>query len=195
MAAYARASQHINRHQADNFFPAIRFAETIGRPLNTFVTLNLDHTDCRPELVSKAFERLRDHHFTRWLRYQAKQSGRRHYMPAAYVWVIEHAGGDVHVHWLVHIPPQLRPLFEAKLSRWLNRVAGAVHCKNSAIHVQRVTGARGLGKYMMKGIEPRYAAFYHVRRSPQGIVYGKRCGISKSLGPTQRGRHDHRFAA
>jgi hypothetical protein len=108
--------------------------------------------------------------------------------------VVENHGGDTHVHWAVHVPKPLQREFGTKLRRWLARVAGAVTCEASAIYCQPIPGPRGLGKYMMKGIDPRYAAFYHVRHEAQGIVYGKRCGISESLGPRAR-RRDHRAAA
>jgi hypothetical protein len=95
-----RFTHAISRRQADNIRRALRYSDTqlkaLGCPLNTFVTLNFDYTDCPPAMVSKAFERLRDNHFTRWLRYQAQT--------AYYVWVLENQGGDTHVYRLVHIP-------------------------------------------------------------------------------------------
>src|SRR5215471_17764688 len=90
-----RQSRYINRKQARNFRQARLYAEeqaaAQGRPLDTFVTLNFDHTDCPPEIVSKAFEKLRDNHFTRWLRYQSL-TRRRDWTPAFYVWSIENHG-------------------------------------------------------------------------------------------------------
>jgi len=41
---------------------------------------------------------------------------------------------------------------------------------------------------MMKGIDRRYARLNYVRSTPQGIVCGKRCGFSESLGPAARRR-------
>ena len=116
-----RHTRYINRRQAHNFRYAILYAETRaaaqGRQLNTFVTLNFDHTDCQPERVSKAFEKLRDNHFTRWLRYQSL-TRRRDWTPAFYVWSIENHGGDTHVHWIVHIPKPLQAAFSEKLPLW-----------------------------------------------------------------------------
>ena len=186
-----RETRHINRRQAHNFRHAILYAETQaaaqGRELNTFVTLNFDHTDCPPEHVSKAFEKLRDNHFTRWLRYRSL-TRRRDWTPAFYVWSIENHGGDTHVHWIVHIPKALRAEFRETLPLWLARVSGTVHCSESAINVEPVTRLRGLERYILKGMDPHYARRYRVRHDPQGLVFGKRCGISKSLGPAARGR-------
>jgi hypothetical protein len=194
-----RHTRYINRRQAHNFRHAILYAETRaaaqGRQLNTFVTLNFDHTGCPPERVSKAFEKLRDNHFTRWLRYQSL-TRRRDWTPAFYVWSIENHGGDTHVHWIVHIPKPLQAAFSEKLPLWLARIAGAVHCSVSAIKVQPVKNLRGLDHYLLKGMDPHYAARYRVRHDPQGLVFGKRCGISKSLGPAarQRGPGDRQAA-
>jgi hypothetical protein len=120
-----RHNRHIDRRQARNFMKAIRYADThlveLGRPLNTFATMNFDHVDCPSERVSAKFEQLRDSHFVRWLRYNAAA-------PPYYVWVLENQGGNTHVHWIVHIPKSLRIAFERKLPEWLARVAGTVRC-------------------------------------------------------------------
>jgi len=44
----------------------------------------------------------------------------------------------------------------------------------------------GAGRYMMKGINPAYAACFGIRHEPQGIVYGKRSGTSTNLGATAK---------
>jgi hypothetical protein len=180
-----RCTQHIGWRQARNFLEAIRYADKrlaqLGRPLNTFVTLNFDHTDCPPEQVSARFEKLRDNHFVRWLRY-------RRAVPAHYVWALENQGGDTHVHWVVHVPKPLRAAFDAKLPEWLTRVAGTIRCHESAIKIEPVWNLRGLARYLLKGMDSRYAPRYSVRHVPQGLVHGKRCGVSKSLGPSARNR-------
>ena len=137
------------------------------------------HIECSPELVSASFEKLRDNHFVRWLRYGTSES-------CYYVWVIENAGGHTHVHWVLHLPKLLRALFDTKLPEWVARVAGTIACRDSAIKIKPVTNLPGLGRYLMKGMDPRYAPRCGVRHIPQGLVYSKRCGISKSLGPASR---------
>jgi hypothetical protein len=180
-----RKTHCIARRQVRNFMGAIHHADTrlvaLGRPLNTFVTLNFDYSDCPPEHVSAAFERLRDNHFVRWLRYEKAA-------PAYYVWVLENKGGDTHVHWVVHVPKPLQEAFATKLPKWLARVAGIIRCSESAIKITPVPKLRTLARYLLKGMDSRYAPRYSVRHVPQGLVHGKRCGISKSLGPSARNR-------
>jgi hypothetical protein len=180
-----RRTQHIGWRQAQNFLEAIRYADVnlveLSRPLNTFATINFGHIACFPEVVSAIFETLRDNHFVRWLRYGTSDL-------SYYVWVIENSGGNTHVHWVLHLPKSLRAAFEIKLTEWLVRVAGTITCRESAINIKPVTNLRGLGRYLLKGIDPRYAARCGVNHVPQGLVYGKRCGISKSLGPASRTR-------
>jgi hypothetical protein len=68
-----RRTHHIGWRQARNFLETIHDAEIRlverGRPLNTFATINFGHIACSPTLVSTIFEKLRDNHFVRWLRY------------------------------------------------------------------------------------------------------------------------------
>ena len=178
-----RRTHHIGSRQARNLREAIHYADQrlveLGRPLNTFATINSGHTACSSEIVSAAFEKLRDNHFVRWLRYETSDL-------SYYVWVIENAGGNTHVHWVLHLPKSLRAAFEIKIAEWLARVAGTITCRESAINIEPVTNLRGLGRYLMKGMDPRYAPRCGVRHIPQGLVYSKRCGISKSLGPASR---------
>jgi hypothetical protein len=181
----SRRTRHIGWRQAQNVREAIHYADKrlvdIGRPLNTFATINFGHISCAPEVVSGIFEKLRDNHFVRWVRYGTADL-------SYYVWVIENAGGNTHVHWVLHLPKSLRAAFEIKLAEWLARVAGPITCRESAIKIQPVPNLRGLGRYLLKGMDPRYAARCGVKHVPQGLVYGKRCGVSKSLGPASRAR-------
>jgi hypothetical protein len=178
-----RRTHHIGWRQARNFLEAIRYADInlgeLGRPLNTFATINFGHIACSPVVVSAIFEKLRDNHFVRWLRYEISDSSH-------YVWVIENSGDNTHVHWVLHLPKSLQAAFETKLAKWLARVAATITCRESAINIKPVNNLHGLGLYLLKGMDPRYAARCGVKHVPQGLVYGKRCGISKSLGPASR---------
>jgi hypothetical protein len=179
-----RHTYHIDWRQARNFLAAIHCADirlAEGRPLNTFATINFGHIPCSPEGVSTVFEKLHDNHFVRWLRYGTSEL-------AYYVWVIENSGGNRHVHWVLHLPKSLRAAFHNKLPEWIARVAGTITCIENAIHIKPVTNLRGLGRYLLKGMDPRYAARCGVKHFPQGLVYGKRCGICKSLEPAHRTR-------
>lgn len=168
---------------------AHRFAEAVGRPLNLAVTLNLSHTTCDPDRTSEAFERLRDNHFTRWLRYQsqkASKTGKPSFGPPTYTWVIEAKNGYPHVHWNLHIHPSLKNPLLKRIEKWLQKVAGEIEKPLGAIHSIPITNTNGLAKYCMKGIDPYQAKAKFIRPEYQGAVTGKRCGVSASLGPSAR---------
>ncbi|MGY6286078.1 hypothetical protein ACXIT0_24845 [Methylorubrum extorquens] len=184
----ARASSYVNRRQAANFVPAIAFADTLGRSLNWHVTLNFSHTACAPNQVGPAFERLRDNHYTRWLRYRSQKPFRRDHGEATYVWVIENASGHTHVHWMVYVPRVLIREFKTKVPAWTATVSGSAEISDGTIHIEPVDRPTGLGKYLMKGLDPRIAKQHRIDHVPQGIVHGKRCGISKCLGKAARER-------
>lgn len=88
----------------------------------------------------------------------------------------------------VHVPAPSLSKFKAKLRDWLTSVVRVVECEQSAIHTKAIYAACALGRYMMKGIDRRYARLNYVRPSPQGVVCGKRCGFSEGLGPAARRR-------
>ncbi len=178
-----RTSRHINRKPASNFIHAIRVAAALETPLNQFVTFNFTRTCCPSKLVSQQFEKLRDNFFCPWLRRSKRVRARA--KPPAYVWVIENAGGCLNVHWLVHIPKGRVRDFRQRLTDWLAAVAGEIEC-TSAIHVRHAPRPIGAGKYMLKGIDPLYAPFFRIRHVAQGVVYGKRSGFSRGLGPMVR---------
>ena len=175
-----RRSSFIRRQQITNIKPAIRLAEKNGTPLNRFVTLNFTHTACDAGAISLAFADLRER-FMRWFR---RGNGQDDQHRAAFVWVAENANDHAAIHWLVHIPDTRLADFRARLPLWLEKATGGITCEDSAINVKPAYTPLGAGKYMMKGIDPAYAAFYRIRPVPQEIVHGKRCGFSQSLGPS-----------
>ena len=154
-----RLSHHIRRQQATNIKPAIRLAEKRETPLNHFVTINFTHLEC-------------------------DESAKEKRRAAAFVWVIENGGGHLAAHWLVHVPDSRRADFEARLLGWVSKETGVADIEGTALDVKFARTPLGAGKYMMKGIDPAFAAFYGITHVPQGQVHGKRCGFSQSLGPS-----------
>lgn len=184
-SSIARTSYFINRRQAANFYPAARTARRIGSPLNKHVTINFFHLDCEGQQVSSYFERLRDNHYTRWLRYLRSRGKTKSY--PTYLWVIENpGGGHHHVHWALHVPKGLERAFDEKLPVWLEIVAGKIVDEQGAIHSTPVTDDTGLVSYLLKGTDKPYARHFRANHRPQGAVLGKRCGVSRNLGPTAR---------
>jgi hypothetical protein len=179
-----RPTTHINRKPASNLRQAVRMAEAIGRPLNQVVTLNFAKTECEPQHTSSAFERLRDNYYGPWLRRAAVAPGADG--PPAFVWVIENSGGHTHAHWMVHVPPHRQADFAARIGKWMLAVAGEV--QPGAINIRAAYNPRGFAKYMLKGINPADAFLYRIRPYSQGVVFDKRSGFSRSLGPVARKR-------
>jgi hypothetical protein len=181
-----RPTHHINRKPASNLHHAVRIAEVIGLPLNYFVTLNFSCTCCQPDEVSRLFSIMRANRFGPWVKRPGRNSGKTP-CPATHAWVIEAAGGVVSVHWLVHIPPGRVTDFTARLPGWLVDITSGP-LDAGAVKVERAYAARGASKYMLKGIDPAYAAFYGVQHVPQGVTYGRRSGYSNNLGPSVKRR-------
>jgi len=183
-----RESRVIDHRQALNIQRAVSHATKIGRELNTSVTFNVGHMRCSEFAMSAMFEKLRDNHFTKWLRDMAKRNGTRAWTPAYYVWAIEGTTGHPNIHWLVHVPPAIKKQFKTKLDQWMTRLAGPLNTDQKPILVKEAYDPMGAALYLLKGTNPRYSRKYRIRTSPQGLVYGKRAGVSASLGPTARAR-------
>jgi hypothetical protein len=113
---------------------------------------------------------------------------RRHDHPAAYLWVREGVSGD-HAHILLHLPPGLRLSLSLQ---WTARASGAPYVVGAAktLPIRGADDPAGtryaqnlerVVNYVMKGAVPAVAAQLDIRRRAQGRLYGKRCGVSRSL--------------
>ena len=183
-----RPTTHINRRVTQSMFRAFDFADAIGQPLNVYVVINLRETAAAS--AATQFERVR-HKFRDWLCRRAKQAGMT--LPPAYVYAHENPSGRAHVNWALHVPDALRPEFEKKLERWINRVLGGCNrftysCKTIARR------AKTLAKYIAKGTDPAFVDHFHLAdfHVPQGLVWGKRAGVSAAIGPSARKRVNYR---
>lgn len=177
-----RQSAQIGRKPAANIHHATRVAERIGYPLNQFVTINYSKTPCAADEATAMFRVLLASWFARWLRRHPKN---KRGAPPAYVYAFEAAGGQIAVHWLVHIPRGLIREFWRLLPEWVEATAGPIDGPGAIKHrrVYRIVGAK---RYVLKGMDPHFARAWKVRPSPQGIVIGRRSGFSRSLGPAAR---------
>jgi hypothetical protein len=182
-AASTRVSRHINRKPASNLYHAVRIAEAIGTPLSHLATVNFSKTLCQADNASLAWQRLLARHFAPWIRRPPKGLVTRPTEPT-YVWVLENTG-DLALHWLVHVPDQRFCDFHEKLPGWLTTV-GVIPTDVGAIDVREANNPRGAGYYLLKGVNPVYAAGLGVTPIPQGSVIGKRSGFSRSLGPSRK---------
>lgn len=183
----ARQTTHISRRVVASIFKAFDFAAQIGMPLNRYVVINLRDT---PEQgATSAFTRIR-HKYRDWLDYRRKRDG-EDYVPA-YVYAHENPDDSFpHANWALHVPIHLQAEFALKLPRWVAAVVGDVgpfDVYNGPITAER---AKRLAKYIAKGVDPEFVRHFHLgeindEEGPQGICYGKRAGVSPSLGAAAR---------
>lgn len=150
------------------------------------VTINFDLTASGGAEASARFAKLRINHFGKWVR-RPRRGCSAASTPPTFVWAFERGGGPLAVHWLVHIPKARFAEFERRLHAWVVSVAGDLQSPR-AIHVQPAATPRSASKYLLKGIDPAYAAFYGINHEPQGIIEGKRSGMSRNIGPAVKKR-------
>jgi hypothetical protein len=186
-----QGSRYISVPQATNLIEAVDFAKSIDLPLVAHLTIHWSGT--------VAFD---DHDGTRFAKVReglAKVLLRRG-IPTASAWCREcKAHTDiVHCHLLFHLPVEHRsgPKLEemkAHLVRLVDRHGNGIL---GEFAVRLVIWPDPDGLYLIKGGGPPvWKQFPRIRkdwRTPQGIIHGKRCGVSESLGPLARlrGRRD-----
>ena len=185
-----RASKYITMRQATNIMEAVRFAKMIGLPLVAHLTIHWSLTDVGDDADGKLFARVREG-LDKWLR--------RHGVEFAGVWARERqAGGQsdaVHCHLLFHLPVEyrtgkkLRQVEEAIL-RLVKRHGCGVWGDN-AIDLRLHDNPDG--KYLIKGGGPKIWKRFGLRkehRRLQGIIHGKRSGVTENIGEAARGRRE-----
>lgn len=190
----ARISAVIKKQAAANFHHAVWVSIAAGPPLSHGVTINVTNTGLAPAKTSSAFSKLRSRRFAPWLREEQK-ARKMHPSPPTYAWAIEapsrrnFAGtksSDVHIHWMLYIPPGLiRPFFK-KLNVWIDELFNGILNRRYAVRRKLITNPIGEKRYMSKGMSSSVAKRAGVRVSPQGTVTGRRSGYSENLGPTVR---------
>jgi hypothetical protein len=178
-------SKYISLPQATNIIEAVKFAKTIGLPLVAHLTIHWSGT--------VAFD---DHGGIRFAKVREGLSKvlLRRGIPVAWIWCREcKAHTDiVHCHLLFHLPVEYRSgrklaEMEAHFVRLVDRHGGGIWGECA---VKLVIWPDPDGLYLIKGGGPKvWKHFPRIRkdwRSAQGVIHGKRCGTSQSLGPTAR---------
>jgi hypothetical protein len=186
-----RRSRQINRKPGSNLWHAFNMAADRGLPFTLHVTLNFRHTACTPGAESVALSELIARHFAPWWRRPPRKLRLEPVGMYAYAWVIEAAGGHTAAHWALHLPDNRLDDFLTRLPDWLASVTGG-NFDGQAIHHGSAYNPNGLRLYMLKGVDPTYAAFCKIEHRPQGEVVGKRSGFSRSLGPAARQREGYK---
>ena len=180
----SRATECITIATASNIRVATNAAEAMGLPLTHFVTITFALTACGTEKGVRAFAKLRNAYFNKWV---ARKRVKASWTPTqpAHIWVFENPDDFLHTHWAVHIPAGAEAEFMRKLYRWLEIVTGGP-LGEGALDVRPVDDASRLALYMLKGADERYTQYSRIRHEPQGTMQERRCGVSRALNRTAR---------
>lgn len=173
----------IGRRAAENALHAIRYAGLTGRPVNAHVTISFIALGIHDDKAGDVFRKLQIS-LARWWRYQRKDKG-RDIGPSVGIYAHANPAGSRHVHWLLHLPDEIRSDFIGAVEKRLRKLAGLDDI-GDALHVQEVDRPGGIAKYVLRGIEPAYADYLHIRASNEGIVSCRRTGTSRFIGKAAR---------
>jgi hypothetical protein len=185
-----RASRRITLHQASNMMAAVRFARDIGTPLNAHATIHWVGTGAGDDPDGQRFARVREG-FDKWLMRRGISGG------LTAIWVRERLSGGsaevVHCHMLFHLAhPFVRGRKRVEVERALERLIGRHGQGNYLDCTLKLTlPANPNGIYFLKGGAADVWHEFGVPRcwrKPQGLIYGKRCGVSENVGAAARRR-------
>ena len=152
--------------------------------MNTHITVSFTDLGLAEEQASRFFIDVRTAIARRWKREREVKG--RDIGTLDDVHAHEHPlGGRRHVHWLLHRPALItRGELEDQLSRRIRKRA-ELDDLGTALHFQhddQVKGPGTLTKYILKGTDPVFAGYFHMRTEPMGWVSGRRTGTSRTLG-------------
>ena len=178
-------TKYLSVHQAINIVEAIRFAKSLDLPLVAHLTIHWSGTVAFDDEDGSRFAKVRE---------GLSKVLLRRGLPTAWVWCREcKAHTDiVHCHLLFHLPAEYR--FGAKLAEIETKLVRLVARQGDgilgefAVHLRLWGDPDGL--YLIKGGGARvWKRFPKIRkewRRSQGVIHGKRCGVTQNLGPTAR---------
>lgn len=195
----ARSSHWIGHKGAQTLYYAEQQASRIGLPLNWSITINFTVLGVAPSDAVAAFQVLRSQRFAPWVRRPPKQVSVRAAAPT-YTYGFEnyrdgHAFGEdddehnIHVHWTVHVPRTRWRSFEGALHGWITEIVGGKDWPTAGLRMAPITRQGGAPRYPNKGARSETAAHFGVPKEKaayQGIIFGKRVGTSRNIGPTAR---------
>jgi hypothetical protein len=194
----AQASRHLGYKAAQSLYYAIGTqAERIGLPLTHCVTINFAETGILPWEAPAQFGHLRRDRFNKWATRPRTGAGRA--VPPTYAFIFENVRDkraydamgpglphNVHVHWLVHIPPERSYDFRARVVEWVDELAG-IYCPAGTVDMRPIDNMIGMRGYALKGTLAGWAGHFGARAEDQGVIEGgRRSGTSRNLGSTAR---------
>lgn len=112
-----RSSEALTERHCRDLVEAMQHAERIGHPFNRFLTITWERSGIDPRDNARATGR-----FIKMASEWMRARGCR----LRWAWVQESSDGfRAHVHMLLHVPPDLEPLFSPMPTRWVRRIVGA----------------------------------------------------------------------
>lgn len=162
-----RWTAYLDGEKAIEVVEAARHALIINRPLNLFVTIHFEKAQLSPAWRAQDT-------ISEWLKRAGQWLGLRG-IPNTFLWVLEHAiGTGLHVHIMMHCPPEHQKAFKEKGKRGWASKAGMNPTDRHAIKYQRIgprnydplTATRehrgtyqrqvtGVLRYHLKGLDPQ----------------------------------------
>ena len=181
-------SKYLSLGDATNLIEGVNHARAIGRPLVAHATIHWSGTDVFDDPDGKLFAKVREG-LHKWLIRRRVSNG------LTCVWCREcKAHTDiVHCHLLFHLPVEYRTgarflQTEAALFRLVGRHGGGIL---GEFAVKIVIHPDPDGLYLIKAGDRKVWNHFNIRkdwRKSQGIIQGKRCGITENIGRAARNR-------
>jgi hypothetical protein len=204
-------TKYISVSQCKGMIEAVAYAEEIGLSLVAHLTIHWSGTDAGDDANGKLFAKVKEG-LARWLRRRGLQFAGIwcREKKAGGQAEVEHSHLIFHLpaQWLVGAKLVGRELrleggvellqVEAALHRLVAQYAGRPLEWAVKLKVPTDRGLPGLyngrsydGLYLLKGGgKPVWKLFPRIKkdwRKPQGIIFGKRCGVTQNIGPAARG--------
>ncbi|MDD7973942.1 hypothetical protein [Roseinatronobacter alkalisoli] len=175
---------HMGRKAGSSILHSVRSAEALGRPLNTFVTINFWQLGSTAETIFRDFADLREAWFQRWSSCRPRKSATPRNGVPTYAYVHEATHDLPHTHWMVHIQPENVALFTARLEQVLRKTFNLSALPDGAIFVTTIENAEGLKLYMVKTIDLRFGRLWGIRTENGGRIAFRRADTSRNIGPS-----------
>lgn len=188
-----RTSTHLSHRQCIDLMAAGDFADMIGLRFNRHWTVHYERAG------------IAEHDGARFIGRLLKQAGdyaRRHGGRLAAIWVREGGEGKGgHVHILMYLPSHLS--LRGKTRRWIGLAGGECHAGVSVVKpiAGRVAAADGdsahyrhnvsvVRRYILKNVADDDGERLGLSlKGHSGLVIGKRCGWTQSIGSAERERY------
>ena len=180
-------TKYITLSQATNIIEAVEFAKSIDLSLVAHLTIHWAYTNAGDDPNGKLFAKVREG-ISKWLR--------RHGMVFAAAWCIERMSRGqaevAHCHLLFHLPVEYRAKRKLQIEAAFYRLVkrhGRGYWAEEVIDLRIHDDPDG--KYLIKGGGREVWKLFRLRkehRRLQGIIFGKRCGVTQNIGRAARRR-------